>query len=141
MRAGRPFSIIALAVLAAVGGIWVLGGAAGLRPVDHYPFGDIELSDTVARTVALVWGVVLLVSAILIALLNRWGWVVLMIATGIGLLAALWQWWIGHPEPARLAIFVVTAFYLNAREARDLLLAPGGRAPAVPLAPPEGGRR
>ena len=140
MRAGRPFSIIALAVLAAAGGIWVLGAAAALRPVDHYPFGDIELSNSVARAVALVWGVVLLVSAVLIALLNRWGWVVLMIVTGIGLLAALWQWWIGNPEPVRLAIFVMTAFYLNAREVRDRLLATSGRAPAVPLAPPEGGR-
>jgi hypothetical protein len=137
MRAGRPFSIIALAVLAAAGGIWVLGAVAGLRPVDQYPFGSIKLGDDVARAIALVWGVVLLISAILIALLNRWGWAVLMVVTGIGLLAALWQWWIGNPEPVRLAIFVVTAFYLNAREVRDLLLTPTGRAGSVPLPPAE----
>jgi hypothetical protein len=137
MRAGRPFSIIALAVLAALGGVWVLGAAAGLRPVDLYRFGNIELGETVARALALVWGVALLVSAILVALLNRWGWAMLMTVTGVGLSVTLWQWWVGNPEPVRVAIFVVTAFYLNAREVRDLVLAPASRTSGVPLAPPE----
>jgi hypothetical protein len=139
MHARRPFSIIALAVLAAAGGLWALSAALGLRPVDRYPLGHIELSEDVARLVALTWAVMLLVSAGLILLLHRWGWALLMIVTGIGLVAALWQWWIGNAEPVRLLIFVATAFYLNAREVRDLLLTPTERTAAVPLTPPEGG--
>lgn len=141
MRDGRPFSIIALAVLAAAGGIWVLLGAAGAHQLDTYRIGDFVLGGSVGPVVAIVWGVMLLVSAVLIAMVHRWGWALLMISTGVGLLASLWQWWIGNLEPVRMAIFVVTAFYLNAREVRELLLRPTGHATVVPLAPREGERR
>jgi ribosomal protein L12E/L44/L45/RPP1/RPP2 len=64
-----------------------------------------------------------------------------MLATGLGLLGALWQWWIGNLEPVRMLILVATAFYLNARDVRELLLSTAERVAAIPLAPPEGGRR
>jgi ribosomal protein L12E/L44/L45/RPP1/RPP2 len=64
-----------------------------------------------------------------------------MLSTGLGLFGALWQWWIGNLEPVRMAILVLTAFYLNGREVRELLLGTEERMTAVPLAPPEGGHR
>jgi hypothetical protein len=64
-----------------------------------------------------------------------------MLGTGLGLMAALWQWGLGSPEPIRLALLIVTAFYLNGHQVRDLLLRPVERAGVVPLAPQEGGRR
>ncbi len=41
----------------------------------------------------------------------------------------------------RLALLVVSAFYLNGREVRDLLLPTTEAVDVVPLAPPEGGHR
>lgn len=135
--ADRPFSVFALAAVAALGGVWVLTGTLGLRPPDTYPVGDLKLSPDLVRLFWLAWGVMLIVSAVMIVLLRRQGWALLMISTGVGLLAALWQWWIGNLEPVRMAILVVTAFYLNARQVRELFLESRERATFVPLAPPE----
>jgi hypothetical protein len=139
--ADRPFSVFALAALAALGGIWVLAAAVGLRPADDYVVGDAALPTDVLRLFWVAWAAMLLASAVLIPMLHRWGWGLLMIATCVGLMAALWQWWIGNLEPVRIAILVVTAFYLNAREVRDLLHPPTGQATIVPLAPRDSGSR
>lgn len=139
--AGRPFGIFVLAALAALSGIWALAAVAGLRPLDEYRIGDAVLPAAVPLAVAAAWGVLLLASAGLLLALHRWGWTLLMLSTGIGLLGALWQWWVGNLEPVRLALLVITAFYLNAREVRELLLPTTTRVEAIPLAPPEGGRR
>jgi len=138
---GRPFGIVALAVFATLGGLWALAAAAGLRPLDDYTIGSITLPPLAPQVVAAAWGVMLLLSAGLLLALHRWGWTLLMLSTGLGLLGALWQWWIGNPEPVRLLLLVATAFYLNAREVRELLVATTERATIVPLAPPEGGRQ
>jgi hypothetical protein len=139
--AGRPFAILVLAVLAVAGGLWALSGVAGLRPVPEFSIKGIEIAPELVRAVIAVWSVMLLTGAVLLLFLHRWGWVLLMLGTGLGLLAALWQWFLGSPEPIRLALLVVTAFYLNGRQARDLLMGTENRSGVVPLAPPEGGRR
>ena len=82
----------------------------------------------------------LLAGALLLVALHRWGWVLLMLATGLGLLASLWQWWLGNPEPIRLALLVVTAFYLTGARCATSSCARRARR-VVPLAPPEGGRQ
>jgi hypothetical protein len=139
--AGRPFGLLALAVLAVGGALWALTGVAGLRAVPEVSLKGIEVSAELVRLIIAGWSAVLLTGALLLLALHRWGWVLLMLATGLGLLAALWQWWLGSAEPIRLALLVVTAFYLNGRSVRDLLLRPVERAGVVPLAPQEGGRR
>jgi hypothetical protein len=139
--AGRPFGILALAVLAVAGGLWALSGVAGLRAVPEFTLKGIDLAPELARLIIAGWSAMLLAGALLLLALHRWGWVLLMLATGMGLLAALWQWGLGNPEPIRLALLIVTAFYLNGHQVRDLLLRPADRAAVVPLAPPEGGRR
>lgn len=139
--AGRPFGILALAILAVVGGLWALAAAAGLRPLDDYAVGSLALPAQVPLVIALTWGASLLVSAGLLLALHRWGWTLLMLSTGLGLFGALWQWWSGNPEPVRMAVLVLTAFYLNGREIRELLMPAVERPEPIPLAPPEGGRR
>jgi hypothetical protein len=138
---GRPFGIVALAVFATLGGLWALAAAAGLRPLDDYTIGSATVPALVPQVIAAAWGVMLLVSAGLLLALHRWGWTLLMLSTGLGLFGALWQWWVGNLEPVRMLLLVATAFYLNAREVRELLVATTERATIVPLAPPEGGRR
>jgi hypothetical protein len=139
--AGRPFGILSLAALAVAGALWALAGVAGLRPVPEYSLKGIDLAPELVRAIIAGWSVMLLAGALLLVGLHRWGWVLLMLATGMGLLAALWQWGLGSPEPIRLALLIVTAFYLNGHAVRDLLLRQVERAGAVPLAPQEGGRR
>jgi hypothetical protein len=139
--AGRPFGILALAVMAVAGGLWALTGVAGFRPVPEFSLKGIELAPEVVRIIIAGWSAMLMAGAALLVALHRWGWVLLMLATGLGLLGSLWQWGLGNPEPIRLALLVVTAFYLNGREVRDLLLRPVERAAVVPLAPQEGGRQ
>ena len=139
--AGRPFGILALALLAVVGALWALTGVAGLRAVPEFSLKGLELSPELVRAIIAGWSAMLLAGALLLVALHRWGWVLLMLATGLGLLAALWQWGLGSPEPIRLALLVVTAFYLNGHSVRDLLLRQVERAGVVPLAPQEGGRR
>ena len=139
--AGRPFAILALATLAIAGAAWALTGVAGLRAVPEFSLKGIELAPELVRAIIAGWSVMLLAGAVLLVALHRWGWVLLMLATGLGLLAALWQWGLGSPEPIRLALLVVTAFYLNGHSVRDLLLRQVERAEVVPLAPQEGGRR
>lgn len=138
---GRPFGIVALAVLALAGAAWTFAAVAGFRAGDIYTVNDWAVPPEVMRVVALGWVVMLAVSGVLLLALHRWGWTLLMLATGIGLAAALWQWWIGNLEPVRLAILVATAFYLNGREIRELLLPAPEQPSAVPLASPEGGQR
>jgi hypothetical protein len=137
--AGRPFGILALAVLAVAGSLWALAGVAGLHELRDFSLKGLDIAPEVVRVVTVGWAAALLVGAVLLLALHRWGWVILMLATGLGLLGSLWQWWLGNPEPIRLALLVVTAFYLNGREVRDLLLRPVERAAVVPLAPQEGG--
>jgi len=139
--AGRPFGILALAVLAVAGGLWALSGLAGLRPVPEFALKGLEVPEEVVRVIVAGWVVMLLAGAFFLLALHRWGWVLLMLGTGLGLMASLWQWWMGNDEPIRLALLVVTAFYLNGHQVRDLLLRPAERAAVVPLAPQEGGRR
>lgn len=139
--ARRPFGILALTVFALLGGLWTLAAAAGLRELDDYQVGEIVLDAWVPQVVAGAWGIMLVASALLLLLLHRWGWELLMISTGIGLFGALWQSWIGNLEPIRMGLLVLTAFYLNGREVREILLGVQERARAVPLAPPEGGHR
>jgi hypothetical protein len=112
-----------------------------MRAVPEFSLKGIDLAPELVRAVIAGWSAMLLAGALLLVALHRWGWVLLMLATGLGLLAALWQWGLGSPEPVRLALLVVTAFYLNGRSVRDLLLRHVERTGVVPLAPPEGGRR
>lgn len=139
--AGRPFGILVLAVSATLGGLWALAAAVGLRPLDDYRVGNLVLPPEIPLVITAAWGVLLLVSAMLLLGLHRWGWTVLMLSTGLGLFGALWQWWIGNLEPIRMALLIVTALYLNGREVRELLLPSAERPDVIPLAPPEGGRR
>jgi hypothetical protein len=139
--AGRPFGIVALVVLAVAGGLWAFAGVAGLHTVNDFSLKGVQIAPEVVRVVIAGWAVALLAGALLVLALHRWGWVLLMVATGLGLLGSLWQWWMGNPEPIRLALLVVTAFYLNGHQVRDLFFRSVERAGVVPLAPQEGGRR
>ncbi len=139
--AGRPFGILALAALMVIGALWSLAGVAGLRAVPEFSIKGLEIAPDIVRLVVAAWSAAMIAGAVLLVALRREGWLILMIGVGLALLASLWQWFLGNPEPIRLALLVVSAFYLNGRQARELLLESTRRADVAPLAPPEGGTR
>lgn len=139
--AGRPFGIIVLAGLGIVGGLWALAGLAGMHDVPEFSVRTASMPEELVRVAIAAWAGATLVAAVLLLAIRRWGWILAMLTTGVGLLATLWSWMLGHPEPVRLLILVVSAFYLNGRQVRDLLLGTPAPASVVPLAPEEAGRR
>ena len=138
--AGRPFGILILAVLGVAGGLWAFAGLTGFHDVPEFSIRTASVPEGLVRVAVALWATVTMVAAVLLLALDRWGWILAMLAAGLGLLASLWSWGLGHPEPVRLLILVVTAFYLNGREVRELLLGTSGQVSVVPPASPESGR-
>jgi hypothetical protein len=79
-------------------------------------------------------GLLSVVGALALWRLNRFGWYAIMLLTGFGLAfqIALWVW--ATPNYVNLAIFVVSAFYLNQREVKEIFLAPPVEQAIVVLA-------
>jgi hypothetical protein len=90
---------------------WFSETFPGLSPADN-----IDLS----HEIYVVWGVLNLGSALWLWSLSRRGWVLTMILVGIGLVANIYVWSIGHPAWVRMAVQAATAFYLNSAPIRAL---------------------
>ena len=61
-----------------------------------------------------------LVLAVLgLLLLKRWGWILTMILTGIGLAFSIWTYFSGSPRYIPMLIYIVTVFYLNQRDVQS----------------------
>jgi len=48
--------------------------------------------------------------------LKRWGWILTMILTGIGLFFAIWGYFQGNPNYIGMVMNLVVVFYLNQRD-------------------------
>ena len=55
-------------------------------------------------------------------MLRRWGWVLTMILTGIGLSYAIWSYFQGSPHYIPMVIYLVIVFYLNQRDVQSAFL-------------------
>ena len=67
----------------------------------------------------------LMVGMLLLAVLGlwlhkRWGWVLSMILTGLGLGFTIWSYFQGEPDYLPMFIDVVLVFYLNQRDVQQL---------------------
>ena len=51
--------------------------------------------------------------------LQRWGWVLTMIMTGIGLSATIWSYFDGNPRYFPMLVYLVIVFYLNQRDVQS----------------------
>lgn len=54
-----------------------------------------------------------LLSVLGLLMLKRWGWIITMILTGIGLTYAIWSYFQGNPHYIPMVIYIVIVFYLN----------------------------
>ena len=55
-------------------------------------------------------------------LLKRWGWILTMIMTGIGLSLSIWSYFSGTPRYIPMLIYIVIVFYLNQRDVQSPFL-------------------
>ncbi len=75
-----------------------------------------------------------LVGSLLLAIfgllrLKRWGWILTMILTGIGLSFSIWSYFQGKPYFIDMVIYLVIVFYLNQRDVQSPFMreySPGG---------------
>jgi len=116
----RPLGIwiiVAMQVLLAVG---LLAGVVTNTDVLSSTPDRALASDT--RVAYLAWAIMTLAFAFWLWRLDRRGWVLTMVLTGVSLAANLAEWWSGDPHFSRMVLPAVTAFYLNSAPVRDLFL-------------------
>ena len=63
-----------------------------------------------------------LLAVIGLLLMKRWGWIITMIMTGIGLTFSIWSYFDGNPGYIPMLIYIVIVFYLNQREVQSPFL-------------------
>lgn len=128
----RPFGVYVLVVLLLLGvfaaaleiarartellGFWataeeLLRDRSGLVSLAERLFVDPDVLTVVNGLIITVWVLVI----IGMWLLQRWAWLVLMIATGVTLTFALYRYFEGQPDYFGMLVNVAVAFYLNDR--------------------------
>jgi hypothetical protein len=70
----------------------------------------------------------LLVSVMGLWMLKRWGWILTMILTGMGLAFSIWSYFLGNPHYIPMVIYLVIVFYLNQRDVQAPFLQIENRA-------------
>jgi hypothetical protein len=126
-----PLGLWAVAALLIAGGVAFLMGAIGAGP-SFLSGGMIGLqTSSEGRVILAVLSVGMIVAAVGILLRIRLAWGLTMFIVLIGLAVNLLAYIGGDPNYLRLALFVVTAFYLNQRAVRDVFLGPVARRSAA----------
>lgn len=111
----RPFGLYMIAVLqAAIAGLLALA-LLGTEVILPY------LKVLVKNPFFYSWAGWVLVGFLALAILGllglkRWGWVLTMILTGVGLSLSIWNYFQGTPNYIGLVLYVALVFYLNQRE-------------------------
>ena len=134
-RRTRPFGVVLLVLfqlanvaanLAAVGGF--------LGPRSGSLVGIFGNKAPVLDDLFVVLGLLSLVGAFALWRFHRFGWYAIMLLTGFGLLLQIAFWIWAEPNFVNMAIFVVSAFYLNQREVKEIFLVPPAEPEPVVLA-------
>jgi hypothetical protein len=117
-----PLGLWVVAALLVAGGIAFALGAFGVGP-SFLSGGLIGLGGSdQGRIVLAILATAMILAAIGIVLRVRAAWGLTMFIVLIGLVVNLSAYFGGDPNYLRLAIFVVTAFYLNQRVVREVFL-------------------
>ena len=120
-----PLGLWAVAALLVVGGVGFVMAALDVGP----PFlagGLVGIQEASwGNTALIVVGAAMIVAAVGLLLRVQSAWGLTMLIVGLGLAVNLIAYIGGDPNFLRMAIFVLMAFYLNARPVREVFL---GRA-------------
>jgi hypothetical protein len=121
----------AVAVLLVVGGVGFLMAVFDVGP----PFlagGLVGIKDSQAgQAVLLITVVAMIAAAVGLLLRIQAAWGLTMLIVGLGLAVNLVAYIAGDPNFLRMTIFVLMAFYLNARPVRDVFLGPTAARPGA----------
>lgn len=71
------------------------------------------------ETVGWILVAILLLAVLGLLLQKRWGWIVTMILTGLGLFYTIWSYFRGTPRYFPMLIYVIIVLYLNQREVQQ----------------------
>jgi hypothetical protein len=116
----RPAGIWIIVILQIATAVTLLPGVAETFP-GISPIGGMPLSD-LARWIYVAWAFVAILAALWLWTLSRRGWALIMVLTGLGLIANLVLWYTGNPNFVRMAIQAATALYLNTAAVQQLFL-------------------
>jgi hypothetical protein len=124
VEAPLPLGLWVVAALLVAGGVAFALGAFGAGP-SFLADGLIGLQNSAQGQIVLgILAAAMILAAIGIVLRVRAAWGLTMLIVLIGLVANLAAYFGGDPNYLRLALFVVTAFYLNQRVVREVFLGP-----------------
>jgi hypothetical protein len=131
----RPFGVVLLTLFQLVNvaaSLAAIGGILGPRSGSMVAF--FGTSAPILDDLFVGIGLLELAGAISLWRLHRFGWYAVMLLTGVGLALQLAFWIWATPNFINLAIFVVSAFYLNQREVKEIFLVPPAEPASVVLA-------
>lgn len=111
----RPFGLFIITGLQLIEATLLILGLMGEKSIIQY------LRILVQNPIFYSWFGWVLVAALLLAVvgllfLKRWGWILTMILTGMGLAYAIWSYVQGDPHYLPMVIYLVIVFYLNQRD-------------------------
>lgn len=114
----RPFGLYMIAVLQAT--IAVLLTLALLGTETILPYLKVLIKNPFFYS----WAGWVLIGFLALAILGllglqRWGWVLSMILTGVGLSLSIWNYFQGEPNYVGMMLYMFLVFYLNQREVQD----------------------
>jgi hypothetical protein len=119
-----PLGLWVVAALLVVGGAGFLMAVLDIGP----PFlagGLVSIQDSqVGQVTLVVVGVAMIAAAAGLLLRMQAAWGLTMLLVGLGLAVNLLAYISGDPNYLRMTIFVLMAFYLNARPVREVFLGP-----------------
>lgn len=135
VRRKRPFGVLVVALIQ-IGTIVfaLLGTLASLAMPWEGTLVTYLQEHAWARGAILLFGVAVLVAVIGMWQLRYWGWALMVALVGVSLLLDLTAWWQAGSAATialyvRLALDVVSAFYLNTRAVQDAFRGPPEPSP------------
>ena len=115
MAKRRPFGLYLIIALQLVVAILLVLALLGEKTIAIY------LKLLVQNPIFYTWFGWVLIGFLLLAvlglwILKRWGWILTMILTGLGLGFSIWSYFQGSPHYISMVLYLVIVFYLNQRD-------------------------
>jgi hypothetical protein len=115
MAKRRPFGLYLIIALQLVVAILLVLALLGEKTIAIY------LKLLVQNPIFFTWFGWVLIGFLLLAvlglwILKRWGWILTMILTGLGLGFSIWSYFQGSPHYISMVLYLVIVFYLNQRD-------------------------
>ena len=129
----RPLGVIVIVVLVLLLGIQSIAAGLGFVAARQGSIASVITDETLFEAYEITMGLILIAAALATFFLWRVGWYATILLAGFGLAVQITLYFWGTPNFVSLALFVVTALYLNQRQVKALFLAPRNEPTTVVL--------